>query len=90
MKRFSVLLLSASMTAALLLSGCASDQMKKDIADAKAMAGQAQTTAERAQQSADAAAAKADAAANAANAAQSCCNDNRERIDRMFRKAMRK
>jgi outer membrane murein-binding lipoprotein Lpp len=97
MKRFSVLFLSASLTTALLLSGCASDQMKQDIADAKSMAEQAQASADRAQQSADAAAAKADsataradAAASAADAAQSCCNDNRERIDRMFRKSMYK
>jgi outer membrane murein-binding lipoprotein Lpp len=90
MKRLSVLTLSAAMTATLLLSGCATDQMKKDIADAKAMAQQAQVAADRAQKSADDAAAKADAAASAANSAQSCCNANTERLDRMFRKAMTK
>jgi outer membrane murein-binding lipoprotein Lpp len=90
MKRLSVLTLSAAMSATLLLAGCASDQMKKDIADAKGMAQQAQAAADRAQRTADEAAAKADAAASAANSAQSCCNTNTERLDRMFRKAMSK
>jgi outer membrane murein-binding lipoprotein Lpp len=83
MKRFSTILVSASMAAALLLSGCASDQMKKDISDARSMAEQAQASADRAQRSAD-------AAASAASAAQSCCDENKTRVDRAFRKAMNK
>jgi hypothetical protein len=82
--------LSAALAVAALLSGCATDQMKKDIADAKAMAEQAQSSADRAQSTADAASARADAAMNAARDAQACCDANAEKIDRMFRKAMTK
>jgi hypothetical protein len=82
--------LTAAVALAALLSGCATDQMKKDIADAKAAADQAQATADRAQSTADAAGARADAAMDAARDAQACCDANSEKIDRMFRKAMTK
>ena len=52
MKSLSALTLSATLAASLLLGGCASDQMKKDIADAKAMAESAQASADRAQKAA--------------------------------------
>lgn len=90
-------LLPLTAAALLLLSGCATDQMKQDIAEARALAEEAKAAAAAAQSSADAAAAKADAAAaradqaqSSADAAQSCCNANGEKIDRMFRKAMMK
>lgn len=93
MKKVAITVLAA----AALLSGCATDQMKKDIAEAKAMASEAKAEAARAQSSADAASsqaqaadAKAQSAMDAAADAQACCNANGERIDRMFRKAMMK
>jgi uncharacterized protein YceK len=89
--------LTTLIAATVLLSGCATDQMKQDIADAKAMAAEAKAAAAAAQSSADAANAKAMAADNkaqsamdAAGDAQACCNANGEKIDRMFRKAMMK
>jgi uncharacterized lipoprotein YajG len=95
MKR-TVLPLTAA-AAILLLSGCATDQMKQDIAEARALAEEAKAAAAAAQSSADTAAAKADAAAakaelahGSADAAQACCDANKERVDRMFRKAMMK
>ena len=90
MKSLSALTLSAALAASLLLGGCASDQMKKDIADAKAMAESAQASADRAQKAAADGTARADAAASQAAAAQACCTANTERVDRMFRKAMSK
>lgn len=82
MKRTTILA-AAVLAASTLLSGCATDQMKKDIADAQAMAEEANAKAE-------AAAAKADMAMDTAQDAQACCNANSERVDRMFRKAMMK
>lgn len=82
MKRTAVIAASV-LAASILLSGCASDQMKKDIAEARAIAVEANTKA-------DAAAAKADQAMDAAQDAQACCNANSEKLDRMFRKAMMK
>ena len=82
---------AAALTMAVLLfSGCATDQMKKDIADAKAMAEQAQSSADAASAKAASAESKADMAMDAAQNAQSCCDANAERLDRMFRKAMTK
>ena len=83
MNRISAFSIAAALAASTLLSGCATDQMKQDIAEARTMA-------ENAQNSADSANAKADAAMDAAQAAQACCNANSEKIDRMFRKAMTK
>ena len=95
MKRTALPLAAAA--ALMLLSGCATDQMKQDIAEARTMAEEAKAAAAAAQSSADAAAAKADVAdskavqaQSTANAAQRCCNANGEKIDRMFRKAMMK
>ena len=95
MKRVLLPLIAATGLA--LLSGCASDQIKQDIAEARAMAEEAKAAAAAAQSSADAAAAKADDAAaradraqSSADAAQACCDANGEKIDRMFRKALMK
>lgn len=102
MKR--TLMMSAALAAAFLLSGCAGDQLKKDVAELRAMTEKAQASADRAQTSADAAkaeagkaAAKADAAEDTADMAldearesQACCSANSEKVDRMFRKAMMK
>lgn len=81
---------AAVLAASTLLAGCASEQTKQDIADAKAMAAEAKAAAEQAQSSADAAASQADMAMDAARGAQACCDANSERVDRMFRKAMMK
>ena len=83
MKRTTVIAAAAVLAAPTLFSGCASDQMKKDIAEVRAMA-------EEANAKADAAAAKADMAMDTAQDAQACCNNNSEKVDRMFRKAMMK
>jgi uncharacterized protein YceK len=90
MKRTIALPFAAALTLTALLSGCATDQMKKDIADAKASAEQAQITADAANAKASSAENKADMAMDAARGAQACCDANAEKIDRMFRKAMTK
>lgn len=86
----TVVAAAAILAASTLLSGCATEQMKQDIADAKSMAAEAKAAADSAQSSADSAAAKADQAIDASRGAQSCCDANSERVDRMFRKAMMK
>ena len=73
-----------------LVSGCATDELKKELADVRAQAEQANTNAMAAQRSADAAQTRADEAMAAANEAKACCEANSEKIDRMFRKAMMK
>jgi hypothetical protein len=81
---------AAVLAASTLISGCATEQMKQDVADAKTMAAEAKAAAEQAQSSADSAASQADMAMDAARGAQACCDANSERVDRMFRKAMMK
>lgn len=83
MKKTALLSLAAVLASAGLVSGCATDELKKEIADVRTLAEQAQGTA-------NAADAKAQQALDAANNAQACCNENSEKIDRMFRKAMLK
>jgi uncharacterized protein YceK len=101
MRRDIVIALATTMLA---LSGCASDQLKKDIAETRTLAQQAQNNAQQAQNSADKANARAEAAEARAAAAESraetalesarganmCCIGNTDKIDRMFRKAMTK
>lgn len=82
MKRTAVIA-AAVLATSTLLSGCATDQMKEDIAEARAIA-------EEANSKADAAAAKADMAMDTAQDAQACCSTNSEKLDRMFHKAMMK
>lgn len=92
-----ILTLAFVLTATALVSGCATDELKKELADVRAQAEQANAAATAAQRSADAAANKADAAQaradealSTANEAKACCEANSEKIDRMFRKAMMK
>jgi hypothetical protein len=87
----------ASFAAVLLLSGCATDQLQRDIAEVRQVAQDAKASSERAQMSADAAMAKADdasakaeEASTAAQAAQVCCQENQERLNRAWRKGMNK
>jgi len=68
--------LAVAVLAATLLSGCATEQMKQDIAEARALAEEANI--------------KADRALSNSEDAQACCRDNSEKLDRMFRKAMMK
>ena len=58
--------------------------------NAGSAASSAMKTAEAAQATATAAAAAADAAKSAADAAMSCCNENKDRIERMFEQTMKK
>ncbi len=53
-------------------------------------ASDAMKTAQAAQAAADAAAATAAEAKSAADAAMSCCNENKDRIERMFEQTMKK
>ena len=80
-----------------LSAGCASQQLTKDVADAKAMAEAANQAAESARSSADQALQKAeqaqrtaDQALQSAGEANACCRETNEKIDRMFKKSMEK
>lgn len=84
-----------------LASGCAStdrfDQMQatvdsasRDAAAAKSAAEAARAAADSAAQSAAAAQSTADRAMSAASEAQSCCDANRDRLERMFQRTMSK
>ena len=53
-------------------------------------ASDAMKAAQAAQAAADAAAATAEQAKSAADAAMSCCNENKDRIERMFEQTMKK
>lgn len=97
MKKHSVLLSCASATAVLLLSGCATDQMQREIAEVRTIAQDAKASAQTSADAAASAMSKAEAAATAAESAketaeasQTCCDDSRERLDRVFRKTMNK
>ena len=90
MRKIATLPLAAVLAASGLLFGCATDELKREIAEARSLAEQAQETADRAQKAANESNAKADRAMNAARNAQACCDANSERVDRMFRKAMMK
>lgn len=91
------LFLVSSATTVMLLSGCASEQLQKDIDEVRIIAQEAKSTAQMSMEKAESASAsisaamsKAEAATTAAEAAQACCDDNRERVDRVFRKSMNK
>ena len=73
--RFSVLALAASLTV-----GCATNSALKEVRE----------EARRAQATADNAAATANRALDVANSAQTCCDNNSEKIDRMFKRSMMK
>lgn len=57
---------------------------------AASTANAAKSAADAAKASADAAAAAAESAKSTAEAAMSCCNDNKDRIERMFEQTMKK
>ncbi len=61
-----------------------------DARTAATNAANALKTAQAAQEAATAAQATADAAKSTAEAAMACCNENKERIERMFEKVMNK
>jgi hypothetical protein len=73
-----------------LLAGCATDQMKTDIANVQATADAAMTAAKQAQLDAANAQGTADSAMSAANAAQAAADECNERCSRMSEKAFAK
>ncbi len=84
-----------------LASGCASTEgidavrataeaAARDAAAAKSAAEAARAAADSAARSAASAQSTADRALSASNAAQSCCDANRDRLERMFQKSMSK
>lgn len=84
-----------------LASGCASqsaidaaqataDNAARDAAAARSAAEAARASADSAAQAAASAQRTADQALSAATEAQSCCDANRDRIERMFQQTMRK
>lgn len=98
MKR-TVLKASAILLTLGLAAGCATtgDDMQASVQRAAADAAAAASAAEAARAAADRAAqaaanaqATADRALSAANGAQSCCNANKEAMERMFQKSMSK
>lgn len=66
------------------------DQAARDAAAAKSAAEAARAAADSAAQAARNAQATADEALAAAEEAQSCCDANRDRLERMFQKSMSK
>ncbi|MEM7467255.1 MAG: alanine-zipper protein [Pseudomonadota bacterium] len=78
------------------LSACATvtpEQLaavESKISSAASDARNAASTANKALEVANGAAAAASAAQSAADAAMACCNDNKDRIERMFEQTMRK
>jgi hypothetical protein len=84
-----------------LASGCVSqesvdraqataDGAARDAAAAKSAAEAARAASDSAAQTAAAAQSTADQALSAATEAQSCCDANRDRLERMFQKSMQK
>lgn len=100
----TVLKLSAVALTATMAMGCANgdlrtmvenaqataDQAAQDASAARSAAEAARTTADRASQMASSAQSTASQAMSAAQSAQSCCDANRERLERMFQRSMSK
>jgi hypothetical protein len=97
----NVIKVSAVMLVLGLASGCASteaieaaqataDAAARDAAAAKSAAEAARAAADSAAQAARGAQSTADRALSAATSAQSCCDANRDRMERMFEKSMSK
>ena len=97
----NVLKVSAIVLIFGLASGCASqeaieraqataDGAARDAAAAKSAAEAARATADSASQTASSAQSTADQALSAATESQSCCDANRDRLERMFQKTMQK
>jgi len=93
--------LSALVLTVGLAAGCATtDQINSltttannalsEARSAMSAAGAAQSTADRALAAANSASAAASQAQQSAGSALSCCNDNSDKIERMFERAMRK
>jgi len=84
--KFSAAALIGSLTI-----GCASTaSLEKMVNDAKQAADHATEVANQANKTANEAKSTADQALSAAQSAQSCCQQNSEKIDRMFKKSMQK
>lgn len=66
------------------------DAAARDAAAAKSAADAARAAADSAARAAANAQSTADRALSAANSAQSCCDANRDRLERMFQKSMSK
>ena len=97
----NVLKVSAIVLVLGLASGCATqeasdrvqataDSAARDAAAAKSAAEAARAAADSAAQAAARAQSTADQALAAAGEAQSCCDANRDRLERMFQKSMSK
>lgn len=93
--------LGAVAATLVLATGCANttamdevkataDRAAADAAAAKSAAEAARSAADRASQMASSAQSTASQALSAAQGAQSCCDANRERLERMFQKSMSK
>lgn len=80
-------LMTVAAGAALTLTGCASTG---DLNQLRAQVQHAQQTADQAQQTANAAQTTANAAKQTAEQAKQTAQDTNQRIDRMFKKSMRK
>ena len=99
MKRIATKLGAVAATM-LLVTGCANQtamdevqataERAADAAAAKSAAEAARSAADRASQMASSAQSTASQALSAAQGAQSCCDANRERLERMFQKSMSK
>lgn len=97
-----VLKVGAIVLVLAVASGCAASQSAidaaqatadaaaRDAAAAKSAAEAARATADRAAQAAASAQSTADRALSAATAAQTCCDANRDRLERMFRTSQSK
>lgn len=97
MYKWRIFVSCASVATVMLLSGCASDGLQAEITELRNTTLEIRATADRASESSSMAMSKAEEALNkaedaarAAAEAQSCCEDNRERVDRVFKKSMNK
>ena len=91
----TVLTMSALLLTLGLATGCATTgdddwATAADVAAAASAAEAARAAADRAAQAAASAQSTADQALSAATEAQTCCEANREAMDRMFKKTMSK
>ncbi|MGH8646877.1 MAG: Lpp/OprI family alanine-zipper lipoprotein [Gammaproteobacteria bacterium] len=77
-----------------LMAGCATTSQLEEVRatanNALSEARAAGTKADEALSAANSASSAAQAAQQAADNAQACCNDNADKLDRMFERAMRK
>lgn len=78
-----------SVLAIFLATGCASIT-KEQLDEVRSMAESAQSKADSASDTASKALETAEAAQRSANDAQACCDENTQKIDRMFEKTMAK